>query len=280
MRIGVPRETAPGERRVALVPEVVGKLVRPASRCWSSAAPASRLRSRTPRTRRRARRSSTTCSEARGRRQGAEAERRRGRAAARRAQVLIAFLQPLTDPEGIERLAAARRRRVRDGVDPADHARAADGRALVAGDRLRLQGARCSPPSSLPQLLPDADDRGRHGRRRRRCSCSAPASPGCRRSRPRAGSARSSSGFDVRPVVREQVECLGANFLDLGVVGEETEGGYARELTRGAAGAAAGELEERMPEFDVVITTAAIPGPAGAEADPRVAPSRRCARAR
>ena len=39
------------------------------------------------------------------------------------------------------------------------------------------------------------------------------------------------SGFDVRPVVREQVESLGASFLDLGVVGEETSGGYAAELT-------------------------------------------------
>src|SRR5207253_7345706 len=39
------------------------------------------------------------------------------------------------------------------------------------------------------------------------------------------------TGFDVRPAVREQVESLGATFLDLGVTGEETEGGYARELT-------------------------------------------------
>src|SRR3712207_9052674 len=39
------------------------------------------------------------------------------------------------------------------------------------------------------------------------------------------------SGFDVRPVVREQVESLGAAFLDLGIRGEETEGGYASELS-------------------------------------------------
>ena len=44
------------------------------------------------------------------------------------------------------------------------------------------------------------------------------------------------SAFDVRPAVREQVESLGATFLDLGVTGEETEGGYARELTAGATG--------------------------------------------
>ena len=48
------------------------------------------------------------------------------------------------------------------------------------------------------------------------------------------------SGFDVRPVVKEQVESLGATFLDLGIRGEETEGGYARELTPEEAGAAAG----------------------------------------
>ena len=39
------------------------------------------------------------------------------------------------------------------------------------------------------------------------------------------------TGFDVRPVVREQIESLGANWLDLGIVGEEDEGGYGQELT-------------------------------------------------
>jgi NAD(P) transhydrogenase subunit alpha len=64
----------------------------------------------------------------------------------------------------------------------------------------------------------------------------------------------------VRPVVREQVESLGASFLDLGVVGEETEGGYARELTEEEQRRQQVALEERIPEFDVVITTAAVPG--------------------
>ena len=41
-------------------------------------------------------------------------------------------------------VARARRGRVRNGVDPADHARAVDGRAVVAGDRRRVQGACCS----------------------------------------------------------------------------------------------------------------------------------------
>jgi NAD(P) transhydrogenase subunit alpha len=68
------------------------------------------------------------------------------------------------------------------------------------------------------------------------------------------------SGFDVRPAVREQVLSLGAAFLDLGVVGEETAGGYARELTPEEQQRQQDALAERIPEFDIVITTAAIPG--------------------
>jgi NAD(P) transhydrogenase subunit alpha len=68
------------------------------------------------------------------------------------------------------------------------------------------------------------------------------------------------SGFDVRPAVREQVESLGASFLDVGVTGEETEGGYARELTPEQQAAQQAELQARIPGFDAVITTAAIPG--------------------
>ena len=68
------------------------------------------------------------------------------------------------------------------------------------------------------------------------------------------------SGFDVRPVVREQVESLGATFLDLGIQGEEGEGGYALELTSEQQDAQRTALQERIPQFDAVITTAAIPG--------------------
>ena len=68
------------------------------------------------------------------------------------------------------------------------------------------------------------------------------------------------SAFDVRPAVREQVESLGATFLDVGVSGEETEGGYARELTPEQQAAQQVELQTRIATFDAVITTAAIPG--------------------
>src|SRR5438132_3332827 len=67
-------------------------------------------------------------------------------------------------------------------------------------------------------------------------------------------------GFDVRPAVKEQVESLGAKFLDLGVSGEETAGGYAAELTPEQQAQQQAELEKRLPDYDAVITTAAIPG--------------------
>jgi NAD(P) transhydrogenase subunit alpha len=60
--------------------------------------------------------------------------------------------------------------------------------------------------------------------------------------------------------VREQVESLGATFLDLGVTGAETEGGYAAELTADEQARQQAALEERIPDYDVVVTTALVPG--------------------
>src|SRR4029453_2082957 len=77
------------------------------------------------------------------------------------------------------------------------------------------------------------------------------------------------AGFDVRPVVREQVQSLGASFLDLGVFGEETPGGDARELTDDEQRRQQAALEERIPDFDAVITTALVPG----RAAPRLIPA-------
>jgi NAD(P) transhydrogenase subunit alpha len=68
------------------------------------------------------------------------------------------------------------------------------------------------------------------------------------------------TGFDVRPVVKEQVESLGAIFLELSVRGEETEGGYAKELTPEQQAQQQAELAAKIVEFDVVITTALVPG--------------------
>ena len=66
-------------------------------------------------------------------------------------------------------------------------------------------------------------------------------------------------GYDVRPETREQVESLGAKFLDLGVSAAGS-GGYARELTAEERAAQQQALADHLKVFDVVVTTAAVPG--------------------
>ena len=65
--------------------------------------------------------------------------------------------------------------------------------------------------------------------------------------------------YDVRAATREQVESLGAKFVDTGVSAEGS-GGYARELTDEERTSQQEKLAERIAAADVVITTAAVPG--------------------
>jgi NAD(P) transhydrogenase subunit alpha len=66
-------------------------------------------------------------------------------------------------------------------------------------------------------------------------------------------------GFDVRPETREQIQSLGAKFLDLGV-SAAGEGGYARALTDDERGEQQRRLGEHLKTVDVVVCTAAVPG--------------------
>ncbi|HZW59827.1 MAG TPA: NAD(P) transhydrogenase subunit alpha, partial [Woeseiaceae bacterium] len=66
-------------------------------------------------------------------------------------------------------------------------------------------------------------------------------------------------GYDVRGATREQVESLGAKFVDTGV-SAEGEGGYARELTDAEKHKQQQALEKEIAVSDIVISTAAIPG--------------------
>jgi H+-translocating NAD(P) transhydrogenase subunit alpha len=67
------------------------------------------------------------------------------------------------------------------------------------------------------------------------------------------------TGYDVRPEVAEQVQSLGAQWLDLGLEASG-EGGYARELTEQERAAQQQALTDAIKGFDVVITTALVPG--------------------
>ena len=68
------------------------------------------------------------------------------------------------------------------------------------------------------------------------------------------------SAFDTRPVVKEQVESLGATFLELDVQGDQTAGGYATELSEEQHHREQELIGKHVADADAVITTAAIPG--------------------
>ncbi|CAL93620.1 NAD(P) transhydrogenase subunit alpha [Azoarcus olearius] len=65
--------------------------------------------------------------------------------------------------------------------------------------------------------------------------------------------------YDVRPETREQIESLGAKFVDTGVSAAGS-GGYARELTDEEKAKQAERLAKAVAQCDALITTAAIPG--------------------
>jgi proton-translocating NAD(P)+ transhydrogenase subunit alpha len=67
------------------------------------------------------------------------------------------------------------------------------------------------------------------------------------------------TGYDVRPEVADQVRSVGAQWLNLGIDAAGV-GGYARELTDDERAQQQKELEKAITGFDVVITTALVPG--------------------
>src|SRR2546423_14655260 len=265
MRVGAARETAPGERRVALVPETVGKLaaagfdvvVEPGAgeaasfpddayaeagatlgSPWDADAV---VKVRKP--------------------DEAEAARLRD------GQLLVGFLDPLGDREGIERLA---KRGVvafaMESIPRITRAQAMDAlssQATVGGYKSALIGAE-HLPRFFPMLMTAA---GTVPPAKVLVIGAGVAGLQAIATARRLGAVV--TGFDVRPVVREQIESLGANWLDLGVSGAEAEGGYARELTPEEMQAQQRALEQRISDFDVVVTTAAVPG----RAAPRIIPA-------
>jgi H+-translocating NAD(P) transhydrogenase subunit alpha len=261
VRVAVPKESAPGERRVALVPEIVKKLTDTGFELsveTGAGAGAS---------------FSDRAYEEAGASIVSSAEELLSQADAvvkvqkpsneeiellREGSILIAFLQPLTDRDGIERLG---RRGVigfaLESVPRITRAQPMDAlssQATVAGYKAVLLAAE-RLPRFFPMLMTAA---GTVAPAKVLVLGAGVAGLQAIATARRLGAVV--SGFDVRPAVREQVESLGASFLDLGVVGEETEGGYARELTDEDQRRQQEELERRIPEFDVVITTALVPG--------------------
>jgi NAD(P) transhydrogenase subunit alpha len=260
MRVAVPKETTPGEHRVALVPETISKL----REAGFSAA---------------VERDAGTAAgfrdgdyEAAGAElvdsgalvSGADAYVCVASPSADRVSslapqtVVIGFLEPLTDTEGIARL---RERGVvgfaMESIPRITRAQSMDAlssQATVAGYKAVLLAAD-RVPRLFPMLMTAA---GTIAPVRALVIGAGVAGLQAIATARRLGAVV--SAFDVRPAVAEQVQSLGAAFLDLGVRTEETAGGYASELTPEQQAQQQAALEERIPDFDVVITTAAVPG--------------------
>jgi H+-translocating NAD(P) transhydrogenase subunit alpha len=253
VRIGVPKEIAPGERRVALVPEVVQKLVQKGHEVVVESGAGVEA----------------SFADADYESAGASigdpyqaevvaAVQRPRHERLRDGQVLVGLLQPLSQPDAIEQLASrgvtAFALESLPRITRAQPMDALSSQATVAGYKAVLLAA-----ERLPRFLPMLTTAAGTVRPAKVLVLGAGVA-GLQAIATARRLGAQTFGFDVRPVVREQVQSLGASFLDLGVVGEETEGGYARELTDDEQRRQQAELERRLPEFDVVITTAQIPG--------------------
>ena len=163
-----------------------------------------------------------------------------------------------------------RRHQLRDGGDPADHARAVDGRALLAGHGLGLP-RRADRRAGAAALLPDAHHRRRHGRARAKVLVLGAGVAGLQAIATARRLGAIVQAFDVRSAVKEQIESLGARFLelDMGLEDAEGEGGYARRSPTRSSSASGSCWPRRSGRCDAVISTAAVPGPPRAAARDR-----------
>jgi NAD(P) transhydrogenase subunit alpha len=258
MKVGVTKETAPGERRIALVPEVVSRLAGAGFEivvergAGAEAAFADDAYAEA---------GATVVPSVLGDAEAVVKVRKPAPDEAERLRdgdVLIAFLEPLTDREGIDRLAArgvvAFAMESIPRITRAQPMDALSSQATVAGYKAVLLAAE-RLPKFFPMLTTAA---GTVPPAKVLVLGAGVAGLQAIATARRLGAVV--SGFDVRPVVGEQVESLGATFLDLGVRGEETAGGYAAELTEEQQREQQAALEQRLPDFDVVVTTAAVPG--------------------
>ncbi len=269
MIIGVPKETFPGERRVALVPAVIPTLAK--AKCdvlvesgagdaafYPDAAYAEKG-ARIAATRAEVFASADAVFQVLGH----GANDKTGRAdlpLLRRDQVLIAFLRPLGSPETVKEIAAtgatAFAVELMPRITRAQNMDALSSMSTVAGFKAVLLAA-----STLPRMFP-------------MLTTAAGTIPPARVLVVGAGVAGLQaiatarrlgavvSGYDVRPAVKEQVQSLGAKFVELPLetAGAEDAAGYARPQDEAFYRRQRELMARVVAESDVVITTAVVPG--------------------
>ena len=259
MRVGVPTETAEGERRVALVPEVVRRLAPKGLEILvqSGAGAAALLPD-----------SAFSDADARVAADADEVWKADVvvKVAAPSAQeigqlgdhsLLIGFLAPLTAPQTTSALASAGATAfAMEAIPRISRAQSMDAlssQSNVAGYRAALLGAE-QMGRFYPMLMTAA---GTIPPAKVLVLGAGVAGLQALATARRLGA--QTTGYDVRPEVAEQVRSLGAQFLDLGLEASG-EGGYARELTDEEKQRQQQALSEAIARFDVVITTALVPG--------------------
>jgi NAD(P) transhydrogenase subunit alpha len=259
MRIGVPKETAAGEHRVALVPEVVSKLrAKGLDVVVESGAGEDALLSDAAF----AAAGAQTTSDA-SQVWGSDVvltiappdpQAIRGLGS---GSILIGFLAPLTSPATTRALAEAGATAfAMEAIPRISRAQAMDAlssQSNVAGYRAALLGAE-EMGRFYPMLMTAA---GTIPPAKVLVLGVGVAGLQALATAKRLGAR--TTGYDVRPEVAEQVESLGAQWLDLGLEASG-EGGYARELTEEERARQQQALTDAIKGFDVVITTALVPG--------------------
>ncbi len=268
MIVGVPKESFPGERRVALVPAVVPTLAKAkwevlvesgagAAAFYPDAAYVEKG------ARIAARADVFASADAIFQVLGHGANDKTGRAdlpLLRPGQALIAFLRPLGSPETVKEIAAtgatAFAVELMPRITRAQNMDALSSMSTVAGFKAVLLAA-----STLPRMFP-------------MLTTAAGTIPPARVLVVGAGVAGLQaiatarrlgavvSGYDVRPAVKEQVQSLGAKFVELPLetAGAEDAAGYARAQDEAFYRRQRELMARVVAESDVVITTAVVPG--------------------
>ena len=263
MRIGVPKETADGERRVALVPEVAGKLVGAdggtevvVERGAGAGALIPDVQYEEA--------GAVMVDDPAGPYEAdvvvkvaAPSAEEIGRL--RPESVLIGFLAPLTAGEAVQAIAQTGATSfAMEAIPRISRAQSMDAlssQANIAGYRAALIGAQ-ELGRFYPMLMTAAGTI--------RPAVVLVLGAGVAGLQAIATARRLGAvvqGFDVRAAVKEQVESLGAHFLEFDLGGDlEGTGGYARELTPEQQGRQQELMAEAIGKVDVVISTAAVPG--------------------
>src|SRR3989449_9606970 len=261
MKIGVPKETAANERRVALTPDVAGRLVkaglsvvveRGAGDAASFGDDAYGAAGATP---------VATAAEAFGsdivlKVQPPSAQEAR---LCREGNALVALFQPAAEREAVSQLAARQVTAFSLALLPritrAQPMDVLSSQATVAGYKAVLLAA-VATGRFFPMLVTAA---GTLPPARALVLGAGVAGLQAIATARRLGAVV--SAFDVRPAVKEQVESLGAKFLEM-QIGEsaETAGGYAKQLSDETHRHELAFIAQHVKDADIVLPAAAIPG--------------------